>query len=87
MGFQPGQGGRPKGVKNKATRAVTAIAIKLVEDREYRRQFALRFKAGELAPPLEAMVWHYAYGKPTEHMEIGGEGGGPVRVVFVNADA
>jgi hypothetical protein len=83
--FKPGQGGRPKGVKNKATRKAEAICQRMVDDREYRREFARRFKAGELPPPLEAMVWHYAFGKPTEHHILNGdEDGGPVLVKFVD---
>lgn len=87
MPFQPGQGGRPKGARNKNSRAAEGVCKKLVEDREYRAAFKKRFKAGELPPPLEAMVWHYAFGKPTEHVELGGEGGGPVLVKFVDATA
>lgn len=81
MPFRPGEGGRPKGARNKNSRAAEAVCRKLVEDREYRKSFTDRFKKGELSPPLEAMVWHYAYGKPTEHFEHGGEGGGPIEHV------
>lgn len=89
MAFQKGQGGRPKGARNKAQRAAESVCRKLVDDRAYRKSFTERFKAGELAPPLEAMVWHYAFGKPTEHMEVGGEDGGPIKhvVEFVLAPA
>lgn len=76
-------GGRTKGTPNKTTTELGQACRRLVEDRAYRAAFKLRLHAGELAPPLEAMVWHYAYGKPLERHEVGGEGGGPVRVEFV----
>lgn len=82
MPFKPGEGGRPKGVKNLTSNAARAVCTRLVENRLYRQAFAKRFYAGELAPPLEAMVWHYAYGKPQETVIHGGEVKMPAQVIF-----
>ena len=71
-------GGRQKGTPNKATTDVGAVCRQLVEDPEYRKYFAHRLAVGQLPPALEAMTWHYAYGKPQERMELTGSGGGPL---------
>lgn len=80
-------GGRAKGVPNKNTTDVAAVARALVEDPEYQVNFALRLFKGDLAPGVETMLWHYAYGKPAEHLEVTGEDGGPVKVEFVLVNA
>ena len=80
-------GGRQKGTPNKTTTELGHACRRLVQDKAYRDSFKTRLHAGELAPALEQMVWHYAYGKPLERHEIGGEGGGPLRVEFVIVDA
>ncbi len=83
MPFKKGQGGRPKGAVNKVQRRadVEAACLLLVEDPTYRAGFTLRLHAGTLPPALEAMVWHYSYGKPTERYEVTGEDGAPVTVI------
>ncbi len=78
-------GGRKKGTPNKTTTEVAKCCRDLVANKAYREKFKARLEAGELAPQLEAMAWHYAYGKPVEHHEVSGEGGGPVLVRFVDA--
>lgn len=81
MPFKKGQGGRPKGALNKSTVEVEATCRQLVDDPEYRRYFAHRLSVGSLPPALEAMVWHYAYGKPVERLEHSGEIALATRVV------
>lgn len=76
-------GGRQKGTPNKSTGVVAERCRKLIESKEYLNSFAKRLKAGELPPAVEAMAWHYAYGKPKESLELSGDGGGPVRIEFV----
>jgi len=61
--------GRPRGVPNKATFEVKTACAQLVEDPVYRARFRARLLAGKLPPALEAMTWHYAFGKPTEEHE------------------
>src|SRR5262245_32666104 len=43
---------------------------RLVDDYQYRKNFRRRMINGELAPGLEAMVYHYALGRPKETHEI-----------------
>jgi hypothetical protein len=61
--------GRPTGVPNKATFEVKTACAQLVEDPAYRARLKARLFAGKLAPALESMLWHYAFGKPTEERD------------------
>lgn len=61
--------GRPKGSVPKATREVRDAARALIDDPEYRTLLAARLKVGE-APHMETLLWHYAYGKPVEKVEV-----------------
>ena len=58
--------GRPKGAPNKATVEVKEACQDFVADPVYRARLKGRLIAGKLAPAVECMLWHYAYGKPTE---------------------
>lgn len=62
----PKTGGRKKGTPNKSTTEVAEACRRLVHDRKYRQNFNARARAGELAPAVECMVWHYAFGKPKD---------------------
>ena len=77
-----GSPGRPKGVPNKATLEVKELARSLVEDPVYRKklQASLRKRKG-VAPAVETMLWHYAYGKPKEQIEIDARVGVGVLVI------
>jgi len=81
--FQKGdpRAGRPKGTQNKVTVEVREAAKALVEDPVYRARLQRRLLRGKLAPALESMLWHYAYGKPKETHEVTGPDGGPVEVL------
>ena len=68
---QPGPG-RTKGTPNKVTAEAKAVCAAIVDDPTYRKKLIARAKAGELAPAIEAMLWHYAYGKPKEQVEHAG---------------
>ena len=59
-------GGRRKGTSNKVTAEARAVCAAIVDDPTYRKTLVARAKAGELSPAIEAMLWHYAYGKPEE---------------------
>lgn len=76
-------GGRAKGTPNKSTTDVAAVARQLVEDDEYRKLFKARLQTGDLAPAVESMLWHYAYGKPPDSLHVTGKDGGPIRVEYV----
>ena len=65
-------GGRKKGAPNKATAEAKAACAAIVDDPTYRQKLMARAKAGKLAPAVEAMLWHYAYGKPKEQVEHAG---------------
>lgn len=75
-------GGRAKGTPNKSTTDTAAVCRALVEDTEYRKYFSHRLYTGQLAPALESMVWHYAYGKPKELFEHSGVIQMPTKVIF-----
>lgn len=71
-------GGRKKGVPNKITHEVRDLCEQLLNNPLYLASFKERLYAGELAPMLEQMVWHYWRGKPKELHEHSGPGGGPI---------
>jgi hypothetical protein len=56
--------GRPKGVPNKASADVRVRARALVEDPVYVLGLKRRILDGK-SVPLEIMLHHYAYGKPS----------------------
>jgi hypothetical protein len=63
------------------------MARSLIEDQAYQALFKARLHAGTIPPGVESMLWHYAYGKPAEHLKFAGEDGGPVLVKFVGIEA
>jgi hypothetical protein len=88
MGFSKGQGGRPRGARNKATLlrdTLEALAVdKDGQDVHLARLSTLIQSDNELvALKALALVLAYRFGKPTEHVEVVGEDGGPVQVRFV----
>lgn len=91
MAFKKGQGGRPPGAANKASKplrdVLDALAINPATaeiDLHAQRLHALTQSDDELvALKALALVLAYRYGKPTEHVQVAGDGGGPVLVKFV----
>jgi len=71
-------GGRVAGTPNKATAMVEARCRALLETDTYQKYFAHRLEVGQLPPMLEALTWHYAYGKAVERQEVSGPNGGPI---------
>lgn len=69
--FAPGNPGRPKGAKNHATRDIKERARELLEDPKYLAKLRRRLESGE-AGPVEALLFHYGYGKPRETVAIEG---------------
>jgi hypothetical protein len=72
--FQPGHSGnprgRPKGVPNKVTTEVKAVATELVDDPVYRARLRRALQTRTVAPAIEVMLWHYAYGKPKDAVDL-----------------
>lgn len=62
--------GRGKGVRNKSTTLVKDFARRVLEDGAYRLGILQRARTGTLAPQVEVTLYHYAYGKPVERVQI-----------------
>ena len=62
--------GRPKGSQNKRTLEAKAFARQLVCDPTYLQNLQADLKERKVEASLEAMLWHYAYGKPKEFLEV-----------------
>lgn len=62
------------GVSGGATPAVKreaqVFARGILESDEYRAKLRTRALAGDLPPAVETMLWHYAYGKPAETLNV-----------------
>jgi hypothetical protein len=69
-GLRRGGPGRPKGVPNRATVEAKEFCASIVDDPEYRKTLRRRALKGELPPAIEAMIWHYAKGKPKEQVDM-----------------
>jgi hypothetical protein len=72
MKFKKGEGGRPKGVLNKATREIKDFARKFLESPDYVDGMKRRVIAGR-APHVEVLLFHYGYGKPKETVALEGK--------------
>ncbi len=68
---QPGPG-RKKGTPNRVTVEAQKACAAIVDDPAYRKTLLAAARARELAPGIEAMLWHYAKGKPKEQVEHSG---------------
>jgi hypothetical protein len=65
----PGGPGRPRGCKNKRTRAAADVAAGMLSDPKYLKSLRRRLLAGK-APHMEVLLHHYAYGKPVDRMTL-----------------
>ena len=64
--------GRPKGVPNKVTVEAQRACEALIDDPTYRKKLLTDLQKRKVAPAIEAMLWHYAKGKPKEQLEHSG---------------
>ncbi len=74
------RGGRVKGQVNKTTRDVRELAQSFLANPKYRANLRARLEDGTVPPAVEAMLWHYAYGKPAERLEHSGPDAGAIVV-------
>lgn len=74
MAFNGPGPGRPKGGLNRTTKEIRDLARNLLDDPDYKASLRTRLLAG-VAPHIETLLWHYAYGKPKETVELQGEVG------------
>lgn len=77
-------GGRVAGTPNHATAEIRRQLAKLFTP-AYFKSLPSRLAGGQLAPAIEAKLLAYRFGEPKQSMEVTGEGGGPVRVKFIDA--
>jgi hypothetical protein len=54
------------------SKRVTAksFALEILTSQEYRQSIHNRIILGDLPPQLECLLYHYAYGKPVERVEV-----------------
>ena len=68
MGFASGVSGnprgRPRGSRNKATRAVADWTAAIVEDPQVQARLLADARAGKLHPSVLTVLMTYAYGRP-----------------------
>lgn len=50
------------------------FALRVVRDPAYREALLHHARARRLQPAVEIMLWHYAYGKPPDRIELGHPG-------------
>ena len=62
--------GRPKGSLNQRTLEAKAFARQLVSNPTYLQNLQTALENRTVDTSIEAMIWHYAYGKPKESVEI-----------------
>ena len=55
-----------------ATVEAKAACAAIVDDPVYRTKLMAAARARTVAPAVEVMLWHYAYGKPKERVEHSG---------------
>lgn len=64
-------GGRTKGVPNKATREMKAIALSLtVGNRQYMANLRKRLLSGKIHPSVETFILAHAVGKPADKLDV-----------------
>lgn len=58
--------GRKPNLYGDAAETVAAFTRSILEDPVYQETLRQRAYKGKLSPPVEQMLWAYAYGKPVE---------------------
>ena len=79
MGFckgKPKSGGRLPGTPNHATLEIKEFGRAIIEDPVYRERLKQRILDGD-APQIEALLYHYTYGRPKQEADSHD----PIRVI------
>ena len=63
---QPDDAPRPKPTKKQ----IREFCAEILASDEYRASLLRRIFLDELPPAIEALIYHYAHGKPVEKMEV-----------------
>lgn len=63
--------GRPIGAKNKAGEKIREFCRELLENPRWMTAFLSAWEHRDLPPQLEAMIFHYAHGKPVQAIDLG----------------
>lgn len=59
-----------QGATNFTRAQAQTFARRLIESKDYRDWLEERIQKHTLSTPIEQMLWHYAYGKPSEHVNV-----------------
>jgi hypothetical protein len=66
--------GRPPGGRNQSSMAKAGDAKRycdaIINDPQYRANLMNRARAGTLPPQIEALLFYFSFGKPTERVEV-----------------
>lgn len=62
--------GRPKGSRNKVSKAGRTFATRIVNDAKYRERLLSQARLGQLAPAVQTALMAYAWGKPVDQVEL-----------------
>jgi hypothetical protein len=58
------------GATNLTRHEAQSFARQLLDSADYRDSLQKRIRTGDLPPAVETMLWHYAYGKPVEQVQL-----------------
>lgn len=71
-GTRPPNSGRKKGVPNKISVEARTLASQLVNDVIYQAKLRDDFRRRRVHPTIEALIWSYHLGKPTQSIAVSG---------------
>ena len=62
--------GRKKGTTNRRSVEVKALVSQLVNDVAYQHKLRADFRRRKVSPAIEALIWSYHLGKPTQTLDL-----------------
>jgi hypothetical protein len=69
-GTRPPDSGRKKGTPNRISVEVKALVAQLMNDVAYQHQLRDDFRRRKVHPTVEALIWSYHLGRPTQPIDI-----------------